>query len=183
MRNGSYYLTYVFYKTGWKAPQVLLLHFAFDLCALVMVALYEPLYALLYWLLAHVADNCDGALARARDETDMKYLAIDVHLHLWANMIFWVIVYAHTGSALAVALLAARVVMESFRSQTTNETRYGQKSRMWAIITKPTDMNVMYLLYVPFALAHQLEWYVAGYAIYYALAAVGQSAVWLRRTW
>jgi phosphatidylglycerophosphate synthase len=176
IREGSYYLTWMFYQAGLKGYHVLFLHFAFDLIALLFVYLGHPLVAAGFWFGGHVLDNCDGVLARARNEQDMKWGEIDVRLHLIANMIFWCIIgFQLEVTGIVMILLASRVVTEYFRQQKSNKNRYGERSRIWKIIVWPTNVNLIYAFYVVFFLAGLLDFYVWGYASYLFLAALGQS--------
>ena len=176
-------LTYVFYRAGLHGPHVLFAHFVFDLAALYFVYIQMPLAALVPWLVAHVLDNCDGDLARARGEAKPGWGQIDNLMHTWGNMIFWSVLGIVTGAwHLVATILAIRVVMEHHRSsyRTVGE-RYGERSRLWSWIVFPTDVTIMYLLYVPFALAGHLGWYLLGYLAYYLVAALGQGAAMIRK--
>ena len=132
--------------------------------------------ALILWLLAHVLDNCDGDLARALDEARPEWGQLDILLHAWGNMIFWPILGFLTGSWQIVTLiLALRVIMEHHRGRFQMVgNRFGEKSQLWMWVAHPTNINIMYTAYVPFALAGQLEWYLYGYLGYYFMAALGQ---------
>jgi len=179
-RMVSRYLTYFLYKLGFiKGPHVLLAHSASDLISLYFVYIGEPLYVLGFLLLSHLFDNCDGDLARIRDEADPKWGEIDVHLHLITNMAFWVIIGFHMLEPITIymlfALLGARVVCESHRSEKEYSKRWGERSRFWYWLVLPTNVNIMYLSYVPFALAGLLDIYVGLYAVYYYSIALGQS--------
>lgn len=182
-RKISRYLTFILFKLNIKAPWVLAAHSISDLVALWFVALGNPLIALGFWLLSHILDNCDGDLARARNELDMKWGEMDVFLHLWANILFWIILALRTDLLFsAMILLGARVVQEYFRQKQTNETRYGERSKIWKFITWPTNVNMIYLSYVIFALWGLVDLYLALYATYFLLAAVGQSTVYVFKT-
>ncbi len=176
VRELSRRLTYLFFLAGLHGPHVLFAHFIVDLVALYFVYLGSPLIALALWLLAHILDNCDGDLARARDEARPEWGHLDVLLHAWGNMIFWPILGFLTGSWYIVTLiLALRVIMEHHRGQFKMVgDRYGERSQLWKWVAHPTNINIMYTAYVPFALAGQLEWYLYGYLGYYLLAALGQ---------
>ena len=179
IREWSRYLTYYFYKAGLKGHHVLFAHFMMDIAALVFVARGIPLLALTLWLIGHVLDNSDGDLARFRGEADSKWGEIDVHLHLIANMAFWVIIGFQALEAITVyallALLAARVICESHRSEKSYSERWGERSRMWYWLVLPTNVNIMYMSYVVFALAGFLDVYVGLYACYYYSIFLGQS--------
>jgi len=176
-------LTYVFYRAGLSGPHILLAHLLVELLALYFVIQGEPLIAMALWLAIYVLDNCDGDLARARGEAKPGWGDIDNLGHTWANMIFWPIVGFLTGAWPAIAaLLALRVVMEHHRGKfRTVGDRYGERSRLWRWIVFPTDVTIMYLVYVPFALGGRLEWYIAGYLFYYLTAAFGQGIVLIRK--
>jgi len=178
VREWSRYLTYYFHKVGLKGQHVLFAHFVMDVTALVFVALDNPFMALTSWLIGHILDNMDGDLARVRGESDAKWGEIDVHLHLMANMAFWVIISFKMLEPVTIymlfALLAARVICESHRSEKKYSERWGERSRLWYWIVLPTNVNIMYLSYVPFALAGLLDIYVGLYAVYYYSIALGQ---------
>ena len=92
LRKISRYLTYFLYKLKFvKGHHILFVHFILDIVALFFVFLTMPLWAFIFWFIAHIFDHCDGDLARIRNEADMKWGDIDGHLHLGANIIFWVI--------------------------------------------------------------------------------------------
>ena len=117
IRTASRYLTYIFYKLGLRGHHVLVLHFLFDIIALYCVALDKPLYALVFWFSAHVMDNCDGDLARIRNEADLKWGKVDIHLHLLANMLFWFLMAFKTSPETISVILASRVVCEFHRNR------------------------------------------------------------------
>ena len=179
-RKISRYLTYVLYKLGFiKGHHVLFAHSVSDVVALYFVYTQEPLTALGFWLLSHLFDNCDGDLARIRGEVDFKWGDIDVHLHLIMNMAFWVILSVTVSSVLIVPILASRVVLEFHRQQKGYGDRYGEKSQVWKIIVWPTNVNMMYLIYVIFACFSLIEVYLLLYAIYFIGASIGQSVKWM----
>ncbi len=79
-------------------------------------------------------------------------------------------------------VLSLRVIMEYHRGQYRSVgDRYGERSRVWRIIVSPTDVTIMYLAYVPFALTGYLGWYIYGYLFYYLVAALGQGIVLIRK--
>lgn len=183
-------LTYIFYRIGLHGPHILMSHFIVDVIALVYVFQGMPLSALVAWLISYVLDNCDGDLARARDEADPIWGVIDNVFHTYLNMIFWLVLAFITDQwILASWLLAFRVIMEHYRRGFAKPgDRYGERSKIMKWIALPTDINIMYIVYVPFAyfgmipLAHfgyieGLELYMTGYLIYYALASTGQLIV------
>lgn len=176
-------LTYVFYRIGLKGPNILFSHFIVDLIALFLVWRGAPLGAMAAWLISYVLDNCDGDLARARGEANSGWGRVDSLLHTWGNAIYWPLLGALTGAWPVVAVvLALRVVMEHHRGQYQKTgDRYGERSRLWSWIVLPTDVTIMYLIYVPFALAGRLEWYLYGYLVYYLIAALGQGAALIRK--
>jgi len=176
IREWSRYLTYSFYKVGLKGQHVLFAHFWCDLAALVSVFVQRPLFALGFWLTGHVLDNCDGDLARIRDEADAKWGEIDVHLHLIASMVFWVILGIQGDVMVQITmLLAARVVCESHRGEKKYSERWGEKSKLWYWLVLPTNVNIIYMSYVVFALIGELWIYVFLYTVYYYSIALGQS--------
>lgn len=176
VREGSYYLTYIFYRLGFKGHYVMFLHFGFDAVALYFVATGEPLFALAMWLIAHVADNCDGSLARYRGEADERWGQIDVMLHTWGQVVFWCILAARTDIRMIVVLLATRVVTEWHRGGFKTGERYGERSRLWKWAAQPTNVNIMYAAYAVFAVTGFEWYYVFLYMWYFVLIAVGQSA-------
>jgi len=179
-RKISRYLTYVLYKLGFiKGHHVLFAHSVSDVVALYFVYTQEPLTALGFWLLSHLFDNCDGDLARIRGESDPKWGDIDVHLHLIMNMAFWTILSVTVSPVLVVPILASRVVLEFHRQQKRYGDRYGEKSQAWKIIVWPTNVNMMYLIFVVFACLNLVEFYLLMYAIYFIGAAIGQSVKWM----
>ena len=176
IREWSRYLTYYFYKSGLRGQHVLFAHFMMDITALVFVAWGEPLYALGFWLTGHVLDNSDGDLARFRGEANPKWGEIDVHLHLCANMIFWVIIGIQADMGLQVMMiLGARVICEAHRSEKKYSERWGERSKLWYWLVLPTNVNIMYLSYVGFALLGAYDVYVFSYMIYYYSIALGQT--------
>ena len=181
VRKWSRYLTYLFYRVGLRGPHILFAHFQMDMCALYWVFWGQPLRALAYWFVGHVLDNCDGDLARARGESDPKWGEMDVHLHLVANMVFWVIIgiQVDMGSHVMM-LLAARVVCESHRSEKKYSERWGERSRLWYWLVLPTNVNIMYMSYAVFALLGGLPTYIALYQMYYVAIAIGQS---VKKVW
>ena len=183
LRVASRRLTYVFYLAGLKGPHILLLHFITELIALVYVFLGSPFVAVVFWLISYILDNCDGDLARARGEAKPGWGEIDVLGHLWVNMIYWPLLGYITGAwPLVASILSVRVIMEAHRGKYKKVgDRYGERSKLWRWIVFPTDITIMYLAYVPFALYGCIEYYLYGYFFYYLLAAAGQSAVLLRK--
>jgi len=176
IREWSRYLTYYFHKVGLKGHHVLFAHFVMDITALIFVASGSPLLALTSWLIGHILDNVDGDLARVRGESDAKWGEIDVHLHLIANMIFWLIIGVQANMGLQVMMiLAARVVCESHRGEKKYSERWGERSRLWYWLVLPTNVNIMYLSYVVFALANVIDIYIVTYMLYYYSIALGQS--------
>jgi len=176
IREWSRYLTYYFHKVGLKGQHVLFAHFVMDITALIFVALGSPLLALTSWLIGHILDNVDGDLARARGESDAKWGEIDVHLHLIANMVFWVIIGVQTDMGLQVMMiLAARVICESHRGEKKYSERWGERSRLWYWMALPTNVNIIYMSYVVFALFGAYGFYVALYLFYYYSIFLGQS--------
>lgn len=175
VRELSYRLSYVLVKLDLRGQDVLMLHFGLDLAALSFVMLSEPLMALACWFFAHLLDNCDGVVARYRNEQDLKWGELDITLHLIANMAFWLIIGLQVGAQYMIAvLLAARVVQEYFRNKKTNKDRYGERSRMWKLIVWPTNVNAIYAMYVGVALLNWLDYYVLAYASYLTCAACYQ---------
>ena len=176
-------LTYVFYRLGVRGPDILFAHIGVEMIALYAVLQGRPLTAMALWLTAYILDNCDGDLARARDEAQPGWGKVDVLGHLWSNMIYWPLLGFLSGAWHLVAVtMALRVIMEYHRGQyQTTGNRYGERSRLWSWVVLPTDITIMYLAYVPFALTGRLEWYICGYLVYYALAALGQGAVLIRK--
>lgn len=179
IREWSRYLAYIFYKAGLRGHHILFTHFACDIAALIFVALGSPLLALTSWLIGHILDNVDGDLARARGESDPKWGEIDVHLHLMANMAFWVIISFQMLEVVTIymliVLLATRVICESHRGEKKYSERWGERSRLWYWLVLPTNVNIMYLSYVVFALTGFLDVYVGLYAVYYYSIFLGQS--------
>ena len=176
-------LTWVFFMLGLHGPQILFAHFITELIAIYCVFVGRPFIAVAFWLTSYILDNCDGDLARARGEAQPGWGVIDVLGHLWANMIYWPVLGYLTGAwPIVVAILCFRVVMEMHRGQHKKTgDRYGERSPLWRWIVFPTDITIMYLLYVPFALIGHIEIYLYCYLAYYALAAVGQSLVLIRK--
>ena len=176
VRLASHYVAFPIYKAGIKGQTVLFVHFGCDLVALICVLAGKPLIALFFWATGHFLDNIDGTIARIRGESDPKWGEIDIHLHLIANMIFWVILGVQADMGLQVMmLLAARVVCESHRNEKQYSERWGEKSRLWYWLALPTNVNIVYIGYVTFALLGAHEVYVVLYMTYYYSIALGQS--------
>lgn len=177
VRQMSIPVVYLCYISKIKAQWVLFAHFVSDGIALVFVYKNKPLIALSFWLFAHFLDNIDGQLARMRDETDMKWGKLDIHLHLIANMLFWVIINAPI-------VLAGRVICEVHRNRlgedVDSKPRWGEQSKLWYWLSKPTDINMMYLGWMSFALMGKIEYYVMLYSVYYVIIALGQSVKWMQ---
>jgi hypothetical protein len=146
---------------------------------MVFVWKHKSLIALSLWLFAHFLDNIDGQLARMRNEASVKWGKLDIHLHLIVNVLFWVIMHAPV-------VLAGRVICEVHRNRQGQDVdskgRWGEQSKLWYWLAKPTDINMMYLVWVPFALAGKLEYYVILYSSYYVVIALGQSVRWIQGT-
>lgn len=176
VRDVSRYLTFVFYKMNLRGQHILFAHFSCDAIALWCVIYSEPWQALLFWLLGHVLDNCDGDLARIRGETDPKWGEIDIHLHLIMNMLFWIVI---GDTQIVMVILASRVVMEALRQGLRYSDRYGERSRLWKLAVLPTNVNMMYLSYVLFYYSGLVEVYLLLYAIYFIGASIGQSVKWM----
>jgi len=183
LRVASRRLTYVFYRVGLHGPHILLAHFVAELIAVYFVFTERPLIAISLWLFSYVLDNCDGDLARARGEAKPGWGVIDVLGHLWANMLYWPVLGYLTGAwPVVCAILCLRVIMEMHRGQhKTTGDRYGERSRLWRWVVLPTDITIMYMLYVPFALIGHIEIYLYCYLAYFGLASVGQSMVMIWR--
>jgi len=174
-RKISRYLTFILYKLDFiKGHHVLAAHFVSDLAALYYVYLQDPFGVLGFLLLSHLFDNCDGDLARIRGESDPKWGEIDVHLHLITNMVFWVIL-GFLFPFLVLILFAARVVCEAHRGEKKYSDRYGERSKLWYWLVLPTNVNMMYLSYIAFAIFGMVESYVVLYMVYHCIIAVGQS--------
>ncbi len=150
------------------------MHFTCDLGALTFVYFGYPLFALYLWLLGHILDNCDGDLARIRDEADPKWGELDVHLHLLMNLGFWVVLlFIYEYAILIGVILAARVLSEFHRSKT--KIRYGERSRLWKWIAYPTNINAMYVFYGISAATGMFEVFLFFYLAYIPGIALGQS--------
>lgn len=182
VRNLSYYLVFICYRLGLKGQHILLTHALCDLVALYFVYANKPIMALIFWLVAHVWDNVDGALARIRNEAHPKWGELDVHLHLVANMWFWIILALQTWNMGIVIILGMRVINEWHRDKIGME-RYGEKSRMWKWLAYPTNVNAIYLSYVPFAYFNRLDIYIVIYLLYFSGIAIGQSLNYGVKLW
>jgi len=184
IRIWSRYLTYVFYKIGLHGPHILLLHFICDSIALYFVWSSEPILACVMWFTGHILDNSDGDLARALDEADPKWGLIDTYLHLLGNMVFWLILSVQVPEMVKffLVLFASRVANEWLRQQKEYGDRYGERNLVWRLVVLPTDVNIMYLLYVICALLNALNFYIMAYALYLIASALIQGSIWLHET-
>lgn len=175
VRLASYYVAFPIYKVGIKGQTVLFIHFGWDLAALSCVFVERLLLALFCWMIGHFLDNIDGTIARVRGEANPKWGEIDVHLHLIANMIFWLILMIQTEMYFVVwALLVFRMMCEFQRRKKKYSERWGERSRLWYWIVLPTNVNMIYFSYVVFALLGWIQVYIILYMVYYGGAVSGQ---------
>jgi len=180
-RKWSRYLTYVLYRMNFvKGHHVLFIHFMSDVTVLWFVYTGKPLVVLLFLFISHILDNCDGDLARARNEADMKWGEVDNYLHLLSNMAFWIILATQTNPTIIVVLLSSRVINEMFRQKKEYKDRLGERNKIWQLVVWPTNVNIMYLLYVSAALIGGLFEFVYFYASYLTAGMLWQSVTWLK---
>lgn len=184
VRDASRYLTFVFWKLGFKAHYVLFMHFACDLPALFQVWQSNYVQALGLWALGHFLDNCDGDLARIRGEAKPEWGEIDVLLHTWANAGFWIILGLKTEAWLIVTgILALRVINQWHRGRFKNGERFGEKSRVLKWAAYPLNVNFMYFAFALFGILEQLNVYILSYFCYHAVVAGGQSLMLVYQVW
>ena len=186
VRKLSRYLTYVFYRVGLKGPHILAGHILTDWLAVAALATHHVLTFAVLMVISHVLDNCDGDLARARNEADPKWEKFDHLGHTIANNAFWVVVALAYGqgeyTVLVVILLAARAILSFFR-WVAGRREYGHKSGVWAFLAWPTNINAQHIgfaLAVLFAMTYE---YVLFFTWYYLFAALGRSLVAVKETW
>lgn len=184
VRDASRYLTFVFWKLGFRAHYVLFLHFVCDLLALFQVWQENYGQALGLWALGHFLDNCDGDLARVRGEARPEWGEIDVLLHTWANAGFWIVLGVKTEAWLIVSVvLALRVINQWHRGRFKNGERYGEKSQSFKWAAYPLNVNFMYAAFAVCGLLNVVSWYLWSYLVYHFFVVSGQSAVMFYRVW
>jgi len=93
-------------RRGWQADTVTWLGFALGALALPLLALNQPLWALLAMALNRVADGLDGALARLTQPTDRgAFLDIALDFLFYASVPLGFAVLDPARNALAAAVL------------------------------------------------------------------------------
>lgn len=179
-RDFSRHFTWIFYKLGISANAVTLSHFVFDSAAVVMIALQEPLLAVLCWAIGHLLDSSDGDLARVTRGPNMLAGQADTLFHLSATVAFFIVAGWLYQNHL-IFLLAGYLIMIWHRSKVQTKDRWGERSKLWFWIVRPTEVTTVYLAYVFAFYLNVVEYYILFYSIYFVLAATGQSLLFMKK--
>lgn len=184
VRDASRYLTFVFWKLGFRAHYVLFLHFVCDLLALFQVWQENYGQALGLWALGHFLDNCDGDLARVRGEARPEWGEIDVLLHTWANAGFWIVLGVKTEAWLIVSVvLALRVINQWHRGRFKNGERFGERSKLLKWVAYPLNVNFMYAGFAFCGMFGLIPLYLQLYLVYHLFVALSQSVRLVFQVW
>jgi len=182
VRKASRYLTYIFFRLGVRGEHLLFAHGVMDWLAIGAFATHHVWTALALMAAAHVLDNCDGDLARARGEASPEWQEVDHLFHTITNNLFWVMVALCYGQGQylvpAIIILPARNIMGYFRWR-AGKREFGERGKLWSILTYPTNINVQHIGFALAVLSATTPYFIGFFAVYYLIASVGRSVLFV----